>query len=433
MAQSPTIHTLRAAPSPRHEHLSGTFTVALASETEWLRQVVVHSPGEEVALVSPENRQDLLFEDILFVGNARNEHLLMVAVCEKIAGSPDSVLELTALLREAFLQEDARYFFIERVCRAARERNLHAFEGDLKRLSPEELHVFAITGASPLPIVLDPVPNLMFIRDVAAAVLDHMIVGNPANAVRTREANIVETVLRFHPGFADVRERVISLPHGITFEGGDLIIADERVVLLGHSERTSFGGVMAIAQTLFDRTPIEHVLMVDLPKARSCMHLDTVFTFVSEDECVVFPPLIDRGNGGNVVHFTRGDGSGRFFSQVRPNLKEALQSVLGRELSYIPCGGNEPLSQRREQWTDGANFFAVAPGAVVGYERNGQTFEAMRRRGYRVVSARGFLSYYSESEYVPGEKVAIKLEGTELSRGRGGPRCMTLPIRRGAA
>lgn len=432
MGHSPPIHTLRVA-SSRHEHLTEKFSVDLSSETGLLEQVVVHSPGEEVALVSPENRQDLLFEDILFVGNARQEHLLMVAVCEKIIGRTGAVLELTALLRDAFIQEDARYFFIERVCRAAPERNLHAFEGDLKRLSPEELHTFALTGHSPFPIALDPVPNLMFVRDIAASVLDHVIVGNPANAVRTRESAIVETVLRFHPGFAATRDSILSLPDGVTFEGGDLIIADERVVLLGNSERTSFGGVMAIAQALFDRTPVEHVLMVDLPKARSCMHLDTVFTFVSIDECVVFPPLIDRTNSGNVVHFTRGDEPGRFLSQVRPNLKEALQAAMDRELTYIPCGGNEPLSQRREQWTDGANFFAVAPGAVVGYERNAQTFEAMRRSGYRIVSARGFLSYHSESEYAPGEKIAIKLEGTELSRGRGGPRCMTLPIRRGAA
>lgn len=406
------------------------FALRVGSEVGRLQQMLVHTPGEEMELVSPENREDLLFEDILFVGRAREEHLLMCTLVEKVAGDPQTVLQLSTLLRETFAQEEARHHFVEQLCRIVPARNLQAFEGELKRLSADELFTFALTGESPLPLVLHPLPNLMFMRDVAAVVNDHVILSHPATAARTRESAIMNVVLYHHPGFARVRDRILQLPPGVTFEGGDLLMASPRLLLIGHSERTSFGGIMAMAQVLFERNVVDHVLMVDLPKSRFCMHLDTVFTFTDADECVVFPPLAAQSTTGNVVQFTRSETPERFYSGLRPTLQEALEEQLGRPLTFIPCGGDDPLSQRREQWTDGANFFAIAPGVVVGYERNRRTFEAMRQHGYRVVTAQGFLSYYEESDYKPGEKVAIKLEGNELSRGRGGPRCMTLPLTR---
>ena len=160
------------------------------------------------------------------------------------------------------------------------------------------------------------------------------------------------------------------------------------------------------------------------------MHLDTVFTFSSPDECVVFPPLIQLNGLNNVVTFRAGDSPQNLDCTVEENLHGALESVLDRKISFVACGGSDPLSQQREQWTDGANFFAIAPGVVIGYERNQKTFDEMAARGYRVVTAEGFLSYYQESVWEPGEKIAIKLDGYELSRGRGGPRCMTMPIAR---
>lgn len=414
--------------------VAGDLSFDVTSETGVLQRVIVHTPGREMELVSPDNRLELLFDDILFLGHARKEHRLMGRLFEKIVGNSGAVLQVSDLLREAFKQEDARSDFIERLCRTLPASNLRAVETELKRLDPDELHRFALTGQSDLPVQMQPVPNLMFTRDLAAVVHDHIILSHAATAARSRESIIISVVLHHHPAFAGCRDRVVTLPEGVTFEGGDLLVASPKVVLVGHSERTSYSGVMAVAHELFSRTPVEHVLMVDLPKRRSCMHLDTVFTFSAPDECVVFPPLLRGGGYGYAVHIQKTDTPGQFLTDIRPKLKHVLEDVLHRPITFIPCGGEDVLHQKREQWTDGANFFAIAPGAVVGYERNRRTFEQMRAYGYRTVSAESFLSFYEEShyKYEPGEKLAIKLEGTELSRGRGGPRCMTLPIARSA-
>ncbi|PSQ98256.1 MAG: arginine deiminase [Bacteroidetes bacterium QS_9_68_14] len=386
-------------------------------------------------LVSPENREDLLFEDILFTGTARREHELMCALFRTVAGRDDAVLELRALLAEVFEQEAAREHFVEGICRAEPDRNLRAVKDDLLALPPAELLALALTGrAEGLAVTIPPLPNLFFTRDLAATVHGHVVLGHAATATRSREGLLLRTVLRHHPAFASLGDRLIELPAGVTFEGGDLLVPTPKVVLIGHSQRTSFGGVMAAANEIFANTPVEHVLAVEIPQRRSCMHLDTVLTFATPGECVVYPPLLERAGFGYAVHLTPTGTAGRFMSDMRPNLRRVLPEVLGREIDFIPCGGSEHLHQSREQWTDGSNVFAIAPGVVVGYERNRRTFQQLRERGYRVASAPSFLDYHAEGGFTPGdEKVAIKLDGTELSRGRGGPRCMTLPLARASA
>ncbi|MFK7845511.1 MAG: arginine deiminase family protein [Rhodothermales bacterium] len=420
------------SPALSRQNAAKKIDLNVSSETGILQQVIVHTPGEEMAQVSPEKLHELLFEDILHLEDARAEHQLMCRVFRKIVGHHSAVLQISSLLGEALQHEAARFEFIEALCDVSKSVNLQAFEQELKRLSPEDLKHFALTGQSLLPIHALPIPNLMFTRDVAAVVGNSIILSHPATTARARESIIMRVVVNHHPLFKASQKRIIDLPEGVTFEGGDLLVVSDKVILIGNSERTSFGGVMNVAKTLFEQTDYEHVVMVTLPAQRSCMHLDTVFTFASPDECVVFPPLIENIHSGNVVRFSKTDTSGQFTIETCDSLQSELQRILDNEISFIPCGGSDPLAQRREQWTDGANFFSLAPGLVIGYERNMHTFEEMSKRGYRVVTAKGFLSYYEESDYTPGEKMAIKLEGNELSRGRGGPRCMTMPLSRKA-
>lgn len=400
------------------------------SETDHLRQVIVHTPGAEMDMVSPLDREALLFEDILFLSHARKEHELMCAVFEKVIGAEDGVLQISTLLREAFDTDEARFSFVDQLCEASQGANLRAFEAELKRLTPDELCHFALTGASPLNIEAQPIPNLMFMRDLAAVVGDHIVLSHAATSARARESIIIDVVVHHHPAFSAWSDHIIKLPRGVTFEGGDLLVASDDTVIIGNSERTSFGGLISVARALFEKTDIQNVIMVSMPHERSCMHLDTVFTFAAPDECVVFPPLIDMKGLNNVATFSRNGGADQLATRIWGTLHEALEYHLGHTISFIPCGGADPLGQRREQWTDGANLFAVAPGVVLGYDRNEKTFAEMAQRGYRVVTAEGFLSFYASSTFEPGEKMAIKLDGYELSRGRGGPRCMTMPISR---
>ncbi len=402
----------------------------VSSEVGPLRQVIVHSPGIEMSLVSPDNRKELLFDDVLYEETARKEHRQFCDVIEMVVGTRDAVLDLYDLVLEAFGEEEARADFIDGLCRVMEERNYQAYASELRRLDPEALRHFAMTGRSDT-LLHDtlPAPNLMFTRDLCAVVDDHIILSYAATEARRRESVLIGTVFRHHERFRRYSDRIITLPPNVTFEGGDLLVVDDKTVLIGHSERTSLGGVMAVTRALFAETGVNRVVVVNLPKRRSFMHLDTVFTFVDRREAVVFPPLI-RPDAYNVLVFHRIDSPERFETEIVPNLPTALEEVLGTSITFIPCGGNDVLSQQREQWTDGANLFALKPGVVLTYERNHATFEELRRHGYRIVDAPSFLSYHRQTPFKSGERLAIQLAGTELSRGRGGPRCMTMPILR---
>ena len=398
----------------------------VTSETAPLRQVVVHTPGEEMGLVSPENADDLLFDDILFVEEAREEHATLLRLFRAAVGGDDAVVQITDLARETFAEAEARAAFVDGLVERMPTRNFGAYEAELKGLGADALLRFAVTGRAPFPVTAWPLPNLLFTRDLSAVVGGHVLLSTAAKAARAPESVLVRTIFRHHPRFADVRDRVIELPDDVSFEGGDLLVVDERTVLIGQSERTSLGGVMAAARELLARTAVEHVVMVNLPEARYCMHLDTVFTFADADTCVVFPPIIEGARDNAFLISALGGDDLRL--RPYPALRDALEDVTGRRFTFVPCGGADPVRQRREQWTDGANLFALRPGLVVGYDRNRATYDALRAEGFHVVGAEHFLDFYGDAAAATHERIAVRLSGNELSRGRGGPRCMTMPL-----
>ncbi|PAU95248.1 hypothetical protein CK503_03355 [Aliifodinibius salipaludis] len=403
--------------------------LSVTSETGLLKSVIVHTPGKEVSLVNPELKDELLFDDIIFESDARKEHLEMLKIFKAAMPADGEIHEITDLFGQALDTEDARGYFIEKLITRMPEENLKAIEQNLLALSGGELLRFVIDGATPsIPnFNMHPTPNLLFTRDLAAVVNESILLSRPAKKARVREAVLMETLIKFHPLFADIKEKTIKISDQESIEGGDVLVASDKVVLIGMSERTSFSGLMNATEGLLQQG-VEHVLAVDIPKQRSSMHLDTIFTFASENECVAFPPAITvRSN--NVVALRSQNGS--IISESKPSLKTALEELLDRDLTFINCGGNQRTNQFREQWTDGANVFAIAPGIIVGYERNTNTFNELKEHGYQLMNQYEFIEEYHDTPFDPtGKKIAISFLGHELCRGRGGARCMTMPIAR---
>ncbi len=399
------------------------------SETGTLEAVIVHTPGREVSLVNPQLREQLLFDDIIFESNAREEHLQMLQIFSKVMPQPDRVFEICDLALQTLDQEEARIFFTDELIRSLPETSIRYLRRQLIELEPATLLEFIVTGSTKqLPnFSLDPAPNLLFTRDLAAVVTECIILSRAAKPARVREFLLMETIARFHPLFSSLKNNIIHIGKQDSVEGGDILVASPEIVLVGISERTTFSGLMSIADKLLKHRTT-HVVAVDLPKQRASMHLDTIFTFAGPNECIAFPPaIIDRTN--NISVFKQLD-DGQIVVTQGQSLKRTLEELLERPMTFIPCGGKDPITQFREQWTDGANVFALASGIVVGYERNTETFNQLALHGYEVIHQNEFLQRWRDKPFKrePGEKLAIAFQGNELCRGRGGARCMTLPI-----
>jgi arginine deiminase len=425
--------------------------LSVFSEIDRLKQVVVHKPGPEVDLMVPDMMEELLFDDILSGDLARQEHGVF---CEVLGRVAEEVLDIQDLFVESMENEGVKLAFIEDF------RRLVALPDEscnvLRELSPQDVARCLITGMPWDDTLLHthwqktfdyrvrPIPNLLFMRDPAAVVGRGYNVSFMATWAREREPLILSYVFRHHPRLCHLKESdrlfdqvtpllkgEIRLPQSL--EGGDTLVLSDKVIAVGCSQRTSADAIHMLAESLrqaFRRgeSTFETLLMVLMPKSRSAMHLDTIFTRTSQDECLMFPPFFTDESREllNVVKFDlRGEN---LHTTVEPNLLRVLKGV-GIDLKPIRCGGGDYIMQVREQWTDGANAFCLAPGVIVLYSRNHATAEELSAAGYRIVTA-GALLADTSIDLLDGKKYAVMLESAELSRARGGPRCMTMPLAR---
>jgi arginine deiminase len=395
----------------------------VTSEHGALQSVLVHRPGTEIDLLDPANKEKLLFEDIPFLRKMQLEH---DAFCQLLRDQSIEVIYLESLLSDLMADEAARTQVVQQVCAAGGQPGLTPLL--LERYKGEEIvtRLFAGVKASEVRprgelsadegsdfFLLEPIPNAYFTRDPGAVIGDGWVACKAHFETRVRETVLMRLVAELHPRFAGIEILFgarAEEDRPFTIEGGDIHVISRDAVMIGVSQRTRSETVALLARKLFAGGKVQRVYEVEIPSDRRYMHLDTVFTIIAQGVVVVYPDVIDRiENIRRYEPSLTSDGE-LIAKPIRETRK--LHTLLGEEfaspLTVVNTGGNDIRYSSREQGADGTNVFAIAPGRVISYDRNLHTNAAMRSLGIEV----------------------LEIEGSELVRGLGGPRCMALPLRR---
>lgn len=405
------------------------YPLHVTSEIGELKTVVLHRPGKEVENLTPKYLERLLFDDIPYLPAVQKEHDYFADV---LRNRGVEVLYLEKLMTEAIDSDELRHEFIEQLLSESR-RNLNgsrqSVEEYLQSFSTEEMIRKVMSGVlkseiNPekkihlhelmddyYPFFLDPMPNLYFTRDPAAVIGNGISLNKMCEGARKRESLFMDFIIKHHSRFSG-----FDIPHWYErdeyypIEGGDELVLSEEVIAIGVSARTSAQAIEKLAKRIFSRNgTIKKVVAVEIPKLRAYMHLDTVFTMVDHEKFTVHHGIMGPNGRMKIYILEKSDDPEKLSIKERSNLSETLKEVLKlQELLMIPCGGGHEIAAAREQWNDGSNTLAIAPGVVVTYDRNYVSNDLLRQNGVEV----------------------IEIPSSELSRGRGGPRCMSMPIYR---
>ncbi|MGF1738775.1 MULTISPECIES: arginine deiminase [Photobacterium] len=398
----------------------------VGSEIGQLRRVLIHRPERALTHLTPSNCHDLLFDDVLAVERAGQEHDVFANTLRE---QGVEVMLLGDLLADTLEVPEAKDWLLQ--TQISDYRLGMAFANDVRcflaDLPSKELSSILLGGLSyaelpiqsssmmqgmhePTDFIIEPLPNHLFTRDTSCWVYGGVSINPMAKAARQRETNHVRAIYRWHPTFAGQdfikyfgdEEKMYD---NSTIEGGDVLVIGKGAVLIGMSERTTPQGVEQLASSLFKHGEAKQVIAMQLPKHRSCMHLDTVMTHMREDTFSVYPEVVRK----DVQCWSlTGDESGAVNVKEEGYFVTAIEKALGVDKLNLITTGGDSFEAEREQWNDANNVLTVKPGVVIGYERNTYTNEKYDKAGITV----------------------LPIPGDELGRGRGGARCMSCPIER---
>lgn len=404
--------------------------IHVTSEIGELKTVLLHRPGKEVENLTPDYLSRLLFDDIPYLPVIQKEHDYFAEI---LRNRGVEVLYLEKLLTEALgSKEEIKEKFLDQILTESRanatsagqflreyllsfptEEMINKIMAGIRKSEVEKEnknHLYELTEDL-YPFYLDPMPNLYFTRDPAASIGNGLTINRMREEARRRESMFMDYIIKYHPRFAKHDIPVwLDRDNEFPIEGGDELILSKEAIAIGISSRTTATSIEKLALNLFKRQDeIKKVMAVEIPKKRAFMHLDTVFTMVDYDKFTIHPAIQGPEGDMKIFIIEKGKDDEHLKITERNNITESLKEILGlSELDLIPCGGGDVISSAREQWNDGSNTLAIAPGVVITYDRNYISNDLMRRHGIEV----------------------IEMPGSELVRGRGGPRCMSMPIYR---